>query len=32
MGIISTRMPLVAAQEGVWEGEYVHLAGGELGR
>ena len=25
MGIISTRMPLVAEQEGVWEGEYVHL-------
>src|SRR3546814_13083053 len=25
MGIISTSMPLVAAQAGVWDGEYVHL-------
>lgn len=25
MGIITTKMPIVGAQEGVWEGEYVHL-------
>lgn len=25
MGIIAEQMPLLAAQEGVWEGEYVHL-------
>lgn len=25
MGIISSTMPLVAAQAGVWDGEYVHL-------
>lgn len=25
MGVISSRMPLVASQAGVWEGEYVHL-------
>lgn len=25
MGIIESRMPLVAEQQGVWEGEYVHL-------
>jgi hypothetical protein len=24
-GVISERMPLVAAQAGVWQGEYVHL-------
>jgi hypothetical protein len=25
MGVIAETMPLLAAQEGVWEGEYVHL-------